>query len=116
MTPEQLQAACLALPDAVETFPFGPEVSVFRHEGNQKLFALTYLDREPLVVSVKCDPDQGDALRQAFASIIPGYHLNKKHWITITIGGDAEDELVGDLIADSYDLIKPKPPRVRKTA
>ena len=93
------------MPGSEETFPFGEGVSVFKTHG--KMFALTRLDAEPLAVSVKCDPDLGAQLRASYEAIVPGYHLNKRHWITITLGGDVADAQVRDLVEDSYDLVRP---------
>jgi len=104
-----LRSWCMEMPGAEETFPFNPETSVFKVAG--KVFALSALGSEQLKVSVKCDPELGESLREQYEAIVPGYHLNKRHWITVTIGADADDELVRELIEDSYDLVKPKPPR-----
>jgi predicted DNA-binding protein (MmcQ/YjbR family) len=109
MTPDELRAACLDLPGAVETEPFGPGVFVFKGP-NGKMFALSRLE-DPLEVSLKCDPDVGAALRHEHRSIIEGYHLNKRHWITVTFGGDAPDGMVLELIEDSYDLVAAPPKR-----
>ena len=103
MTPAQLRRACLELPGAEETFPFGPETSVFKVRG--KMFALAALRRKPLKVSVKCEPELGSELRGTYDEIEPGYHLNKRHWLTVTCGGEATDELVRELVAGSYDLV-----------
>jgi predicted DNA-binding protein (MmcQ/YjbR family) len=100
----RLQTICLSLEGAEENFPFGPETSVFKAP-NGKMFAITPLNELPLSVSVKVDPDEGEALRSTHESIVPGYHLNKRHWITITLGGDAPDSLVADLIRESYALV-----------
>ena len=70
-----------------------------------KIFALSALDRMPLEVSVKCEPELAVALRDSYPAIRPGYHLNKRHWNTITLDGSLPDELVRDLIEDSYDLV-----------
>jgi predicted DNA-binding protein (MmcQ/YjbR family) len=103
VTPAQLRRLCLTLPDAEETFPFGPETSVFKVGG--KMFALSALKRKPLTVSVKCEPELGEQLRGTYDEIEPGYHLNKRHWLTITLGGAAGDGLVRELVAGSYDLV-----------
>jgi predicted DNA-binding protein (MmcQ/YjbR family) len=103
VTPAQLRRACRALPGAEETFPFGPETSVFKVGG--KMFALAALQRKPLKVSVKCEPELGIELRGTYDEIEPGYHLNKRHWLTVTCGGEATDELVRELVAGSYDLV-----------
>ena len=104
-----LRAWCLRQAGAVEDFPFGPEHSVFKVAG--KMFALSALDREPLEVSVKCEPDLAVALRDSYRAIRPGYHLNKRHWNTITLDGGLADQLVRDLIEDSYDLVVSALPR-----
>jgi predicted DNA-binding protein (MmcQ/YjbR family) len=107
MTWEELREHCLALPGATETFPFEPTVSVFM-AANGKVFGITTEKTDPVDISVKCDPAIGEALRAQYASISPGYHLNKRHWITITMAQDAGDAMVYDLIQDSYDLVKPR--------
>jgi predicted DNA-binding protein (MmcQ/YjbR family) len=108
-----LRRCCLRHTGAVEDFPFGPEHSVFRAAG--KMFALSALDRAPLEVSVKCEPALAAELRHTYAAIRPGYHLNKRHWITVTLDGSLPDRLVRDLIEDSYDLVvSALPKRVRQ--
>jgi predicted DNA-binding protein (MmcQ/YjbR family) len=99
----ELQRCCLGQPGAIEDFPFRPDVSVFKVAG--KMFALSMLEREPLEVSVKCEPDLAVELRASYSAIRPGYHLNKRHWNTITLDGSLADGLVCDLIEDSYDLV-----------
>jgi predicted DNA-binding protein (MmcQ/YjbR family) len=103
VTPAHLRRLCLAFPDAEETFPFGPETSVFKVGG--KMFALAQLKQKPLKLSVKCEPELGEQLRGSYDEIDPGYHLNKRHWLTVTCGGDAPDDLVRELAAGSYDLV-----------
>jgi predicted DNA-binding protein (MmcQ/YjbR family) len=103
VTPAQLRRLCLQPAGAEETFPFGPETSVFKAGG--KMFALSALKRQPLTVSVKCEPELGEQLRGTYDEIEPGYHLNKRHWLTITLGGAADDDLVRELVAGSYDLV-----------
>jgi predicted DNA-binding protein (MmcQ/YjbR family) len=99
----ELRDCCLRQPGAVEAFPFGPEHSVFKVSG--KIFALSALDRTPLEVSVKCEPELAVQLRNSYPSIRPGYHLNKRHWNTMTLDGTLSDRLLHDLIEDSYDLV-----------
>jgi predicted DNA-binding protein (MmcQ/YjbR family) len=99
----ELRRWCLAQSGAIEDFPFTPEHSVFKVAG--KMFALSALDREPLEVSVKCEPDLAVELRGSYGAIRPGYHLNKRHWNTITLDAGLPDQLVRDLIEDSYDLV-----------
>jgi predicted DNA-binding protein (MmcQ/YjbR family) len=107
VTPDELKGRCLEMPMAEETFPFNPETSVFKIAG--KVFAISRLGKEPLDVSVKCEPELGETLRETHESIVPGYHLNKLHWITITINREVTDDRVRELIEDSYDLVKPRP-------
>jgi predicted DNA-binding protein (MmcQ/YjbR family) len=103
MTGEELRAWCLEHPGAEETFPFSPETSVFKVGG--KVFAISRLDSEPLTVSVKCEPELAAQLRLDYPAIEPGYHLNKRHWNTLTLDGSLDDGMVRDLVEDSYDLI-----------
>src|SRR4051794_25938534 len=102
MRPADPRRHCLAQPEAVEEFPFDAEHSVFKVAG--KMFALTALKRKPLEVSVKCEPELAVQFRGSYENVNPGWHLNKRHWNTITIGGDVPDQLVRDMIEDSYDL------------
>ncbi len=71
------------------------------------MFALAQLKRKPLTVSVKCEPELGIELRVTYEEIEPGYHLNKRHWLTITCGGGVSDELVRELVASSHELVAP---------
>ena len=103
MDAAELRRWCLAQSGAVEDFPFGPEHSVFKVGG--KMFALSALERTPLEVSAKCEPELALQLRDTYTAIRPGYHLNKRHWNTITLDGSLPDQLVRDLIEDSYDLV-----------
>ena len=99
----ELRRWCLAQSGSIEDFPFRPGVSVFKVAG--KMFALSMLGRTPLEVSVKCEPELAVDLRASYSAIRPGYHLNKRHWNTITLDGSLPDQLVRDLIEDSYDLV-----------
>jgi predicted DNA-binding protein (MmcQ/YjbR family) len=105
----ELRRWCVRQAGAIEDFPFGPEHSVFKVAG--KIFAISALERAPLEVSVKCEPELAVALRDSYAAIRPGYHLNKRHWNTITLDGTVPDQLVRDLIEDSYDLVVSALPR-----
>ncbi|MEU4615441.1 MmcQ/YjbR family DNA-binding protein [Streptomyces umbrinus] len=110
MTPQELRTFCLSFNATVEDFPFTPETSVFKVLG--KLFALTRLDAHPLTVNLKCDPDDAVRLRGEHEGlIIPGYHMNKRHWNTVTADGELPDQLVRELIEDSYDLVVAGLPR-----
>lgn len=109
MTPDALKAACLELNGAEETFPFNPETSVFKVGG--KIFALSALDGMPLRVSLKCDPEVAVRLRAQYPAITGGWHLNKRHWNTVTIDGSVPQRLLREMIEDSYDLIVTQLPR-----
>ena len=78
------------------------------------MFALCPLDARPLQLSVKCEPDLAVQLRAAHPAIAPGYHLNKRHWNTITLDGSLPDQMVADLLTDSYDLVAASLPRARR--
>ena len=113
MNARELRDWCLEHEGAVEDFPFTAEHSVFKVRG--KMFAISALEREPLEVSVKCEPELAVELRNSYAAIRPGYHLNKRHWNTITLDGSISDQLVRDLVEDSYDLVvSALPKRVQK--
>jgi predicted DNA-binding protein (MmcQ/YjbR family) len=114
MNAEQLRDYCLSLLGTDEQFPFGPETSVFKVAG--KIFALSRLSQHPLRVSLKCDPSLAEELRKAHPTVIPGYHLNKRHWNTVIIDGSLSDEIISDMIEDSYDLIVSKLPRAQQKA
>jgi predicted DNA-binding protein (MmcQ/YjbR family) len=101
--PNELRDWCLSQPGAIEDFPFGPDHSVFKVKG--KMFAISALERTPLEVSLKCEPELAVELRNTYAAIRPGYHLNKRHWNTLTLDGSLPDQFVRDLVQDSYDLV-----------
>ncbi|MGV9628164.1 MmcQ/YjbR family DNA-binding protein [Streptomyces sp. NPDC003487] len=110
MTPEELRAVCLSFNAAEEDFPFRPEISVFKVLG--KMFGLTQLDARPLTVNLKCDPEDAIRLRREHEGlIVPGWHMNKRHWNTVTADGDLPDALVRELVEDSYDLVVAGLPR-----
>jgi predicted DNA-binding protein (MmcQ/YjbR family) len=114
MNPAELRDHCLSFNGAEETFPFGAETSVFKVAG--KMFALSQLDTEPLRVSLKCEPELAEGLRGAHAAVLPGYHLNKRHWNTVIIDGSLADDAIREMIEDSYDLVVSKLPRARRRA
>ncbi len=107
MSPAELRDYLLSFIGAEETFPFGPDTSVFKVRG--KMFALSALEAESLRVSLKCEPQLAVALREAHAAVLPGYHLNKRHWNTVVIDGSLSEKMVRDMIEDSYDLVAGRP-------
>ncbi len=100
---ETLRKYLLAKPGATEEFPFGPSAMVFKVRG--KMFALIAVEKTPLRINLKCDPELALHLRAAYSAVQPGYHMNKKHWNTITIDGSLPDEEIVTMIDDSYDLV-----------
>ena len=114
MNAEELRDYCLSLLGTDEDFPFGPDTSVFKVAG--KIFALSRLSEYPLRVSLKCDPALAEELRRAHPAVIPGYHLNKLHWNTVIIDGSLSDEIISDMVEDSYDLIVSSLPKSRRRA
>lgn len=115
MTPEQLRSFCVSFNAAVEEFPFpsAPDTSAFKVRG--KIFALTSLGARPLTVNLKCEPEAAVRLRGDHPGlIVPGWHMNKRHWNTVTVDGDLPDQLVRELIEDSYDLVVAGLPRAER--
>ncbi len=107
MNIEQLREYCLSKPDTEETLPFGPDTLVFKV--NTKVFLLTGLDSHPLQFNVKCNPDKAVELREEYPHcILPGYHMNKKHWNTIIVDGSVSNKQLQGFIDDSYNLVKGK--------
>ncbi len=111
---DQAREYCLHLAGAVEDFPFGPEVMVFKVGG--KLFALIAYEDVPARLNLKCDPDRSIELREQHESIIPGYHMNKKHWNTVELDGTVPDSLIRELIDHSYGLIVASLPKKLRPA
>jgi predicted DNA-binding protein (MmcQ/YjbR family) len=109
LTAEELRGRCLELTGTNEEFPFRPGLSVFKVSG--KVFALVALEERPLRISLKCEPGLAEQLRDTYAAIRPGYHLNKRHWNTVQVDGSLPDRLVLDMIEDSYDLVVEKLPK-----
>ncbi len=103
MTEEDIRDYCLAKPGVTEGLPFGPEVLVFKVKG--KIFLLLRLDQHPITFNVKCDPDKAIELRERYPAVQPGYHMNKKHWNTITVDGSLSIKLLHEFIDDSYALV-----------
>src|SRR5579875_1577476 len=114
MSPAELRRHCLSFPGAEETFPFGPHTSVFKVAG--KMFGLSQLGADELRVSLKCEPALAEQLRQAHKGVIPGYHLNKRHWNTVIVDGSLPGQMVKDMIEDSYDLVVSALPESRRRA
>ena len=100
---EDLRVHCLSQPGAFEDFPFGPDAAVYKVAG--KMLALIPVGAAPPSISLKCDPVRAVMLRDTFAAITPGYHMNKKHWNTLVSDGSVPDDDLYELIEHSYALV-----------
>jgi predicted DNA-binding protein (MmcQ/YjbR family) len=100
---EDLRAYCLSRPGAEETLPFGPNTLVYKVGG--KAFLLVGLENEVLQFNVKCDPVKALELREEYPCVLPGYHMNKKHWNTIVVDGSVSTKQLKEWIDDSYALV-----------
>ena len=114
MTLESFYEYCFSKPHVEESYPFGPDTLVLRVNG--KIFLLMGLDRVPLQFNVKCDPEIAVDLRERHDCVIPGYHMNKKHWNTIVIDGSVPDSLLKEWIDYSYELVSLQKPIKRPKA
>ena len=104
MNVEQIREYCLSKDDTGESLPFGPDVVVFKTGG--KIFLLLSLDTSPVQFNVKCDPSAAEELRARYDCVLPGYHMNKKHWNTIMVDGSASSKLLREWIDHSYNLVR----------
>ncbi|HEV7230163.1 MAG TPA: MmcQ/YjbR family DNA-binding protein [Bacteroidia bacterium] len=103
MNIEDLRNYCVKKKGVEETFPFDSDTLVVKVMG--KAFLLTGLAARPLSFNVKCDPEKAIELRESYNCVLPGYHMNKKHWNTITPDGSVTDKLIYGWIDDSYELV-----------
>ena len=106
MNTEDLRSYCLAKKAVTESLPFDDTTLVFKV--CNKMFALMGLDNQPPRINLKCDPERAVLLRETYENILPGYHMNKKHWNTVIIDGSQPDDFIEELIDHSYDLIVKK--------
>lgn len=111
MNIESYRAYCLGKKGVTEEFPFGEETLVFKVMG--KMFALTNVQNFSSI-NLKCGPEEGAELREKYASVLPGYHMNKKHWITVLMDGSVTDKLLKQWIDRSYDLVVAALPKAQK--
>lgn len=108
---ETLRDYCLSKPGATESFPFGEDTLVFKAEG--KIFLLTGLS-DGGRFNVKCDPERAVELREHYAEVQPGYHMNKKHWNTVDMNGRLTRQQLFEMIDHSYQLVARKPAKHNK--
>ena len=105
MHADEIREYCLSKPDAMESFPFGEDTLVFKTGG--KIFLLLALDEVPVRFNVKCDPEEAILLREEYPEqVLPGYHMNKKHWNTVVMGEGLSNTMVKKMIDDSYRLVR----------
>jgi predicted DNA-binding protein (MmcQ/YjbR family) len=108
--PAELAQFALGLPEVTEEQPFGPGADVYKVTG--KIFAIISPERIPPAVALKCDPLMAIALREEYEAVIPGYHLNKKHWNTVILDGTIPDVEIEDMVLHSYERVIAGLPRV----
>ncbi len=111
MNIEEFRKYCLSLKGVIEEFPFGEETLVFKVMG--KMFALTGLDGD-FSINLKCDPDLAIELRERYPAVLPGYHMNKKHWNTVVIDGSVPNKLIYEWTEHSYRLVVDQLPKTLK--
>lgn len=111
MTHKELETYLLSMPDAWLDYPFDETTAVYKvgHKDvpgeEEKMFALITEGSQPVRVSLKCDPQLSSNLQQKYETVLPGYHLNRKHWITVICSGQLSDDEVKDLARLSYRLV-----------
>lgn len=103
MDHKSVEEYILSMPNAVLEYPFGEGVAVYKVNG--KMFALIAEDKQPVNLSLKCDPQLSEVLREKYVTVMPGYHLNKKHWNTLVLTGEMPWDEVSALITHSYQLV-----------
>ena len=108
---EKFRGLCLSLNDVTEEFPFGPGTLVYKVKG--KMFALTDIEMFESV-NLKCDPEEAIELRERYAAVQPGYHMNKAHWNTIIMDNSISDKLIEKWVIDSYELVRLKLPKSKR--
>ena len=109
MTHKELEEYLLSFSNSWLDYPFGEDVAVYKvghkETAEGKIFALITQGSSPLRVSLKCDPILAETLREKYETVVPGYHLNKKHWNTIICTGQLDNEEIKDLARLSYNLV-----------
>jgi predicted DNA-binding protein (MmcQ/YjbR family) len=103
---EEIESIFMSKQGATKEFPFGDDIMVFKVMN--KMFGLISLKKTPLNINLKCDPNDAIAYREIYECVNPGYHMNKKHWNTITLDGTISVEIVKDMVDESYDLVVSK--------
>ncbi len=112
MTFEELRAYLLSKPEAVEDFPFDTTTLVLKVAG--KMFAALGINDEPLRINLKSDPLTAEVLRQRYAAVLPGYHMNKRHWNTVVLDGSVPEKELREMIDESYRLVVAGLPKAKR--
>jgi predicted DNA-binding protein (MmcQ/YjbR family) len=110
---ETLRNFTLSFDDVEESTPFGPDVIVYKT--NKKMFLLLPINQYPVQFNVKCNEEYALELREKYSCVLPGYHMNKKHWNTIVVDGSLSLQQIKEFIVDSYNLIKNPPKKIKIT-
>lgn len=113
MNIEEYREYCISKAGVTESFPFDSNTLVFKVMN--KMFALANVDQF-VSINLKCDPEYAVELREQYEGIIPGYHMNKKHWNTVSVNADVSDKMIYQFIDDSYNLIAASLPKKDKLA
>ncbi len=106
MNKEKLEKMILSKPCSNKEFPFGDDIAVFKVKN--KMFALYGFENGNIRLNLKCDPNDAIAYREIYKCVIAGYHMNKKHWNTIILDGTMEEDILKEMISESYDLVVSK--------
>lgn len=108
---ESFRQYCLSLPAVTEELPFGPDTLVYKVAG--KMFALTDINTFESI-NLKCEPDLAVELRERYAAVLPGFHMNKTHWNTVVMDGSISNQLIRDWIKLSFDLVASSLPKATR--
>lgn len=107
---EDIESMVLEMPSVIKDYPFDKDTAVYKIDSTEgKMFAIIYEKSMPVRISLKCDPQLAELLREKYESVLPGYHLNKRHWNTIICSGQLETDELKDLIRHSYELVSGTP-------
>lgn len=116
LTRKEVIESCLRFEDAYEDYPFhDPNWTVMRHKSNNKMFAAICERLGHIWISLKAEPMTGDFWKSVFPAVVPAYHMNKEHWISVILDGSMTDDEINPLIEDSFLLTAPKKPKKNKT-
>ena len=113
-TREDIISVCLRFSDAYEDYPFDdPNWTALRHKTNQKIFALVFEREGRIWINLKAEPMRAEFWRAAYPAVLPGYHMNKRHWISVILDGTLPEAELAALIRDSHRLTAPRTRRAK---